>query len=59
MSTSATNLGKFFQRKGDERKIALIQCCTDLGSSRRRIDSKYWTNKERMEWQANTMFPHS
>ncbi len=33
----------------------IIQCRTDMGSSQRRVDPRYWTEKERMEWQANAM----
>lgn len=31
----------------------IIQCRTDMGKVQRRTDPKYWTDKERMEWQAN------
>jgi Zn-dependent peptidase ImmA (M78 family) len=31
----------------------IIQCRTDMGSNQRRVDPKYWTDKESMEWQAN------
>lgn len=33
----------------------LIQCRTDLGKAQQRTDPKYWSDKERMEWQANAM----
>lgn len=33
----------------------IIQCRTDMGNSQRRVDPRYWTDKERMEWQANAM----
>ena len=31
----------------------IIQCRTDAGCNPRRVDSKYWTDKEWMEWHAN------
>ena len=33
----------------------LIQCRMDMGNTQRRADPRYWTDKERMEWQANAM----
>ena len=33
----------------------LIQCRTDMGKSPSRTNPKYWSDKERMEWQANAM----
>ena len=33
----------------------LIQRRTDMGKSPSRTNPKYWSDKERMEWQANAM----
>ncbi len=33
----------------------IIQCRTDAGRNPRRVEPKYWTDKEWMEWQANAM----
>ena len=33
----------------------LVQCRTDLGKTQQRVNPKYWSDKERMEWQANAM----
>ena len=33
----------------------VIQCRTDMGKTQTRTNPKYWSDKERMEWQANAM----
>ena len=37
----------------DTDTAPIIQCRTDMGTNQRRVDPKYWTDKESMEWQAN------
>lgn len=39
----------------DASNAPIIQCRTDAGWNSRRVDTKYWTDKESMEWQANAM----
>ena len=36
----------------DDSSVAMIQCRTDFGKTEKK-NKKYWTEKDRMEWQAN------
>lgn len=52
---------RFFYRDPNQltflepNRAPMIQCRTDAGLTTKRTDPRYWTDKERMEWQANAL----